>query len=196
MPKNGHPPRPEACRRALSQEGRACTRHNLRQHRGSRERVSDVSRCAKPSYHGGLPTSLAKKAGPRTKIVDGDGATLLPGFTDAHVHPPAAGVQLLTCNLAGQPHSLEAYQSTIREYAEANPYLEWISGTGWFGDTFPGGLPTTALLDEVVADRPAVLVSHDGHGVWTNSLALMLAGIDDSTPDPRAVGSTETSWDE
>ncbi|MER7014238.1 amidohydrolase [Saccharopolyspora sp. NPDC000359] len=128
---------------------------------------------------------LAHLAGPRTEVVDAGGATLLPGFTDAHVHPLAAGVQLLTCDLSGLPHSPERYREAIRCYAAAHPDLEWIRGNGWFGDTFPGGLPHRDFLDEVLPDRPAVFVSHDGHGVWANSRALELAGVDDTTPDPR-----------
>ncbi|ROO86893.1 hypothetical protein EDD29_4476 [Actinocorallia herbida] len=123
-------------------------------------------------------------AGPRTEVVDAGGATLLPGFTDAHVHPLAAGAQLLTCDLARLPHSPDRYRETIRAYAEAHPDQEWISGNGWYGDTFPGGLPDRRFLDEIVPDRPAVFFSHDGHGVWVNSRALERAGIDDRTPDP------------
>jgi predicted amidohydrolase YtcJ len=123
-------------------------------------------------------------AGPTTEIIDAAGGTLLPGFTDAHVHPLAAGVQLLTCDLSRLRHSVAEYRDAIRAYADGHPEQEWISGNGWYGDTFPGGLPTRELLDEVVADRPAVFVSHDGHGVWANSRALERAGIDDRTPDP------------
>jgi predicted amidohydrolase YtcJ len=123
-------------------------------------------------------------AGPGTEVVDAQGATLLPGFVDAHVHPFPGGLQLLGCDLSGLRHDVDVYAATIRRYADDNPGAAWISGTGWYGDTFPGGLPTAALLDAIVPDRPAVLVSHDGHGVWANTRALELAGIDDRTPDP------------
>jgi predicted amidohydrolase YtcJ len=129
-------------------------------------------------------TSLRELAGPRTEVIDAGGATLLPGFVDAHVHPLAAGVQRLTCDLSGLPHSVEAYQAAIVDYARRHPGDEWISGNGWYGDTFPGGLPTKELLDAVVPDRPVVIMSHDGHGCWANSVALERAGIDDRTPDP------------
>jgi predicted amidohydrolase YtcJ len=130
------------------------------------------------------PVPLLSHAGPRTDVIDAGGGSLLPGFVDAHVHPFAAGVQRLTCDLSSQPHDVDAYQNTIREYAVANPEARWISGNGWYGDTFEGGLPTAALLDEIVPERPAVLVSHDGHGVWANTRAMELAGIESHTPDP------------
>jgi predicted amidohydrolase YtcJ len=129
-------------------------------------------------------TSLRELAGARTEVVDAGGATLLPGFIDAHVHPLPAGVQLLTCDLSGLSHAVEAYQASIVEYARRHPDMRWISGNGWYGDAFPGGLPTREHIDAVVPDRPVVIVSHDGHGVWVNSLALEMAGIDDGTPDP------------
>lgn len=128
--------------------------------------------------------SLAEDAGAGARIIDAGGATLLPGFTDAHVHPLLAGVQRLTCDLSGQPHSVAAYARVIRDYADSNPDVQWLSGNGWYGDTFPGGLPTRDDLDSVVPDRPVVIISHDGHGVWVNSRALELAGIGDRTPDP------------
>ncbi|MEB3370920.1 amidohydrolase [Saccharopolyspora mangrovi] len=129
--------------------------------------------------------SLDGLAGPRTEVIDARGATLLPGFTDAHVHPLAAGVQILTCDLSGLPHSPDRYRDAICSYAAEHPDLGWISGNGWYGDTFPGGLPHRDFLDEILPDRPAVFVSHDAHGVWANSRALALAGIDDATPDPH-----------
>jgi predicted amidohydrolase YtcJ len=128
--------------------------------------------------------SLRDLAGPGTEVIDAGGATLLPGFTDAHVHPLAAGIQQLTCDLSRLRHSVEDYLQAIRAYADSHPELEWISGNGWYGDAFPGGLPTRQLLDDAVPDRPAVLISHDAHGVWANSRALEAAGIDERTPDP------------
>ena len=57
-------------------------------------------------------------------------------------------------------------------------------GEGWRYNTFPGGLPTRAQLDAVVADRPAFLRCFDYHTAWVNSKALALAGITRDTPDP------------
>jgi predicted amidohydrolase YtcJ len=136
-------------------------------------RISAVSR-----------TPLRHEAGRRTEVIDAAGATLLPGFVDAHVHPLAAGVQRLTCDLSGLPHSVRAYQDTIADHARRHPDDPWIRGNGWYGDAFPGGLPTRELIDAVLPDRPVVIVSHDCHGVWVNSAALERAGIDDRTPDP------------
>jgi hypothetical protein len=45
-------------------------------------------------------------------------------------------------------------------------------------------LPTRIDLDEAVPDRPVVLYRYCGHIAVANSVALRLAGIDATTPDP------------
>lgn len=118
-----------------------------------------------------------------TVVRDAHGASVLPGFHDTHVHPPMAGGSLLGIDLM-PVHDAGAYRRIIADYAGAHPGLAVITGVGWYGDVYPGGLPTRWMLDEIVADRPAVLSSHDGHGVWVNSRALEAAGIDDRVDDP------------
>ncbi|GAA1090592.1 amidohydrolase [Nocardiopsis composta] len=132
----------------------------------------------------GAAGGLSELAGRRTVRIDARGAAVLPGFHDAHVHPLAGGVALLGCDLSGV-HSLEGYRELIAEHA-ARSGGPCVAGSGWFGDAFPGGLPDRRLLDELVPDRPAVFSSHDAHGVWVNSRALELAGIDRGSPDPPA----------
>jgi hypothetical protein len=122
--------------------------------------------------------------GTHTEVLELGGATLLPGFIDAHVHPVAAGMQALRCDLSTLAHDRSAYREAIGDYATGHPHEPVIAGSGWYGDAFDGGFPTAADIDDVVADRPVVLSSHDGHGVWVNSRALALAGVDADTPDP------------
>lgn len=122
-------------------------------------------------------------AGPGTEFVDLDGRMVVPGFQDAHVHPPTGGLNLLRCDLAGDPDS-RAYLDTIRRYADDYPDRLWILGGGWGMDRFPNGVPTREELDAVVADRPVFLVNRDAHGAWVNSKALELAGIHRNTADP------------
>ena len=67
----------------------------------------------------------------------------------------------------------------------AQPDREWVDGSGWRMEWFPGGTPSRELLDSVVPDRPAYLTNRDGHGAWVNSRALELAGPDRGHPRPR-----------
>ena len=58
-------------------------------------------------------------------------------------------------------------------------------GMGWEDAVAPGLGPLATDLDTVVADKPVVLRSVDGHSAWVNSEALRLAGITRATPDPK-----------
>jgi hypothetical protein len=117
-------------------------------------------------------------------IVDLAGGTLLPGFLDAHAHPVFGGLQLLGCDLT-EGSTVAQYLAIVATFAAAHPDREWIAGGGWSMAAFPGGIPTAAELDSVVADRPVCLQNRDGHGAWVNSRALELAGITRDTLDPR-----------
>ena len=121
--------------------------------------------------------------GPATEVVDLRGRALLPGFQDAHVHPAFAGITMLGCNLIGAA-SLDDALARISDFAREHPDREWIAGSGWRMEWFPGGTPDRQTLDAVTGGRPAYLSNRDGHGAWASTRALELAGIDARTPDP------------
>lgn len=124
---------------------------------------------------------VAAVMGPGTEVIEG--AMVLPGFQDAHVHAPFAGHNLLRVwlnDLSGK----DAYLAHIAAYADSRPDLDWIVGGGWAMEHFPGGTPRKEDLDAIVPDRPVFLFNRDVHGAWVNSKALELAGIDRHTPDP------------
>jgi hypothetical protein len=118
-------------------------------------------------------------AGPRTEVVDLKGRFVSPGFNDAHLH----FLVLETVDLAGAADVAEV-QQRIAVYARSHPAAAWVSGRGWAYGAFPGGLPKKELLDAVVSDRPAFMLSYDGHTAWANSRALAAAGITRETRDP------------
>jgi predicted amidohydrolase YtcJ len=121
--------------------------------------------------------------GPATEVVDLRGRALLPGFQDAHVHPAFAGITMLGCNLIGAA-SLDDALARISDFARQHPDRDWIAGSGWRMEWFPGGTPDRQTLDAVTGGRPAYLSNRDGHGAWASTRALELASIDARTPDP------------
>jgi predicted amidohydrolase YtcJ len=127
---------------------------------------------------------VAEQAGSGTEVVDLVGRLLLPGFVDAHAHPLWGGLERLTCDLLEAPRTVAAYQAVVAATAAAHPDRPWITGGGWSFEAFPGGVATCAMLDAVVPDRPVVLFNRDHHGVWANTAALAVAGVDEHTPDP------------
>ena len=122
-------------------------------------------------------------AGPRTRVVHAPGRVVVPGFTDAHVHTPFAGRNLLNVWL-NDTRGLPGYLDVIAEFARSHPDLPWILGGGWAMEYFPGGTPRAEELDRIVPDRPVFLFNRDVHGAWVNSRTLELAGITRDTPDP------------
>jgi predicted amidohydrolase YtcJ len=120
--------------------------------------------------------------GPATRVLRLDGGLVLPGFADAHVHTAAGGLELAQCDLHGvEP---EAYAAVVAGYAADHPGVGWVLGSGWVMDAFGTEGPRATALDAVVADRPVLLESTDGHSAWVNRRALELAGITRATPDP------------
>ena len=130
----------------------------------------------------GPERDLAELRGPSTRVLRLDGGLVLPGFQDAHVHTAAGGLELAQCDL----HEVEpaAYAATVARYAADHPGDPWVLGGGWVMDAFGTAGPHRSALDAVVADRPVLLESTDGHSAWVNGLALELAGITRVTPDP------------
>jgi predicted amidohydrolase YtcJ len=131
----------------------------------------------------GTDDEIRDEVGPRTEVIDLRGRALLPGFQDAHVHPPSGGLEMLACDL--NPGNTRAdYEAIVAAYAAGHPDEPWIVGGGWKMSAFPRGTPTKDVLDAIVPDRPIFLPNRDGHGVWVNSRALELGGVTAETPDP------------
>ena len=125
----------------------------------------------------------AKLVGPATRVVDLAGATVFPGFTDAHMHLPALGEREMTLNLEGTS-TLEEFLARVKARVDQAKPGQWVSGRGWI-ETFwkPPVFPTRQDLDRVSPNNPVVLTRADGHASVANSAALRLAGI---TRDTRA----------
>lgn len=122
--------------------------------------------------------------GPSTKVIDGNGHVVLPGFTDCHIHFMHGSLGLTQVDLNGADTVAEI-QKRVKEYAAAHPDTLWIEGMGWQYPTFgPAALPNKKLLDEIMPDRPVLLTAYDGHTTWANSKALAMAGITKDTPNP------------
>jgi predicted amidohydrolase YtcJ len=131
----------------------------------------------------GPDARMRRLAGRGTRVLEAQGATLLPGFQDAHVHLQSGGLGLKGLALGSATRAGEILEA-LRRWDREHPGEGWIQGRGWTYTCFPGGLPDKALLDGVVKDRPVYLRAFDGHTAWANSRALALAGITAATPDP------------
>lgn len=131
----------------------------------------------------GTNAEIGRLQGPSTRVIDAAGRSVVPGFNDTHVHLFEGGFAAERADLSSAGSVADA-QETLRAFAAARPAEPWLLGEGWRYNSFPGGLPSKAMLDAVAADRPAFLRCFDYHTAWVNSKALALAGITKDTPDP------------
>lgn len=117
-------------------------------------------------------------------VVDVGGRTVLPGLIDAHGHIMGLGEAALSLDLVGTG-SIEEFKQRLRDYAASHPDLPWIVGRGWNQELWPiKAFPTSADIDQVVADRPVWLERVDGHAAIANSKAMELAGYGPATAVP------------
>lgn len=124
----------------------------------------------------GSTKDIQRLSSENTRVIDVAGKLVIPGFNDAHIHFLGGSIGLTEVELS-TASSLEEIRKRIKEFADANPSREWITGRGWLYTLFPGGMPTKAFLDTLNIDRPIYLRAYDGHSALANSHALELAGI-------------------
>lgn len=133
----------------------------------------------------GSMEEVAREAGPDAETID-TGATILPGFIDAHHHPCIAALYGGSVRLAPPlVTKMAELQSALREASKKLPEGAWLSATEWdeahLDERRP---PTLEELDDAVPDRPLFAPHYSCHRALANSKALALAGIDASTKDP------------
>lgn len=121
--------------------------------------------------------------GPRTKIIDAHGKTVMPGFVDAHVHFSDGGFSLSSVKLKDAATPQE-FTRRVGEFAKTLPTGEWILNGDWDNEAWGGELPSRAWIDSVTPDNPVFIERYDGHMSLANSLAVKLAHVTNDTPEP------------
>lgn len=121
--------------------------------------------------------------GDATERRDLAGQLLLPGFIDSHMHPFDGGAyaQALSLDTAG---TIDEWTQAIANYAEENKDAPVLFGYGFLATTFGPVGPTRQLIDNVVPDRPVLIMDEGFHAAWANTAALEALNITQDTPDP------------
>lgn len=138
--------------------------------------------------------------GPRTTVVDDPGLTVMPSFTDTHMHLEWCAADNFAVPLASArdiPEIVEVLAQRARSVAHG----EWVVGSAdWHESALAERrMPTRDELDRASGEHP-VAVRRGGHNVVVNGRGLQAAGIDESTPDPvggkivRDVNGRPTGW--
>ncbi|MFT5196451.1 MAG: putative amidohydrolase YtcJ [Candidatus Promineifilaceae bacterium] len=125
----------------------------------------------------GNEDGLAEFVTEKTRVIDANGKTVMPGFIDAHFHllwgaKSLSAAQLYDC------HDLQSLGERLTEWANAHPESEWVLGNG-----MSYAVPSADIdlnrhhLDGILADRPMLLYSFDVHTVWLNTAGLEKVGL-------------------
>lgn len=129
--------------------------------------------------------------GDGTEVVDLEGRLAIPGFIEAHGHYLGLGEARTILDLTGTTSWQDIVDMVAEAAASAAPG-EWIAGRGWHQekwDEVPSGpmvdgVPVHASLDAVSPRNPVLLEHASGHASYANGLALQMADVDASTPNP------------
>jgi hypothetical protein len=124
-------------------------------------------------------------------VVDLKGATVTPGFHDAHNHMIGFGLTLTEGDL--RVTSLDELYARVQVQAKLTPAGEWVVGSG-YDQTKTGGHPHRDVLDRIAPGRRVWLKHASGHMCVVNSLVLADLGIDATAPpvDGGRVTADET----
>lgn len=139
--------------------------------------------------------AVSARTSSRTQIVDLDGAFVMPGMTDCHMHFALGSMRLSQVSLESAT-TPAAFKQQIADAARTLAKGEWILGGGWDADRWDGEMPTRHWIDAATPDTAVAVYRYDLHMVLLNSLAMKLIGVDRSTPDvPGGVIVRDTKGD-
>ena len=120
--------------------------------------------------------------GKRTKVIDAQGKTVMPGFVDAHLHLGMFGLLGHGVIDISYPKvkSIEDIKRLIREAAKKSAPGRWIKLQGYDHNKLEEKRhPSKEDLDEAAPENPVQCMRCCAHLSVYNSPALKLAGIRD-----------------
>jgi hypothetical protein len=114
---------------------------------------------------------------PTTRVIDGQGCTLIPGIIDSHYHLLFGAMELGLAQLF-DAQSLDEVAARIRQYADGQPDAAHVGCVGLRYELLPPGERLTRqALDAILPDRPLTIMAFDHHTAWANTRALEAAGV-------------------
>ncbi|HEY7285444.1 MAG TPA: amidohydrolase [Vicinamibacterales bacterium] len=136
----------------------------------------------------GSDQEIGRLIGSRTRVVDLNGRTLLPGFIDSHSHVEglATSEHFLVPIQAPPLKDANEIIARLKERAAQVPPGTWIVGQGTYNQV----MPTREQLDRELPQHPVVL-RWSAHDLLLNHMANEMAGLGRGTPDPKGMGRIE-----
>ena len=148
------------------------------------------------AIHNGKISSIGKKDEImklrtwKTKLVDLQGRTLMPGFIEAHCHPIATAILSQVVDISAfNSNSRSEILNTIRVAVKKASPGEWILAFGWNPVLVPDlHKPTLSELDSISTNTPIFILTQMMHHAFVNSAVYKAAGITIETPNPTGGG--------
>ncbi|MDR0399739.1 MAG: amidohydrolase [Treponema sp.] len=134
----------------------------------------------------GDSADLLDGAPPGAEKIDAEGALVLPGFHDSHLHLHWLGRRFNMVEGTGAESIEEVIRRGRELIARNNPAPgSYIQGAGVNPDLFTGERRdlTREDLDKISTEHPVIIARHCGHTIYCNSLALRMAGLADRAPE-------------
>src|SRR5437899_3349011 len=123
--------------------------------------------------------------GDRTRAIDLEGHSVIPGLNDSHIHPIRCGLNFnIELRWDGVPSLADALRM-LRDQARRTPPPQWVRVVGgWTEFQFAERrMPTLEELNAAAPDTP-VFVLHLYDRALLNGAALRAVGYTKDTPDP------------
>jgi predicted amidohydrolase YtcJ len=138
----------------------------------------------------GSNQEIQRYIGPRTTVIELGDALAVPGFIDAHVHFTGVGEAARHLKL-GTATTFDDIVRMVGEAAKKAKPGDWILGRGWHQEKWSGalspnveGFPVHDALSRVSPNNPVWLTHASGHAGFANALAMKMAEVTKTTPDP------------
>ena len=143
------------------------------------------------------PAAFNSKLALKAKKIDGQGLTLIPPFHDTHMHLLSYAANILSYDIRSETAvSKNRIADLVKKAAfiQRNSNMVRLQG---LEHNFQEGVSFVDrnLLDQALPDRPLIIQTTSGHAHILNSVALNLAGIQESSNEPPGVTFERTLTD-
>ncbi|WP_276121674.1 amidohydrolase [Pararhizobium qamdonense] len=124
----------------------------------------------------GTAAQMEAFRGAGTEVIDAAGGTVLPGFSENHMHLFSGAAELDHLQLAGIS-GLAALTHAVQAYAQTRTAEKVLFAQGADYTILGDERLTRHHLDAILADQPLVLFAPDHHTAWANTKALELVDM-------------------
>lgn len=125
--------------------------------------------------------------GPKTKIINLNGAMMTPGLIEGHGHFYGLGLAKMQLDLS-TASSYDELVNMVSEAVDQSSPGQWILGRGWHQskwsdskENFIKGFQTHDSLSEISPNNPVWLKHASGHAGFANQKAMDIAGVSSET---------------